>query len=117
MNTVKIYPLNNLLPVQFARLKAAQQEAAQVWNTCVELPENSRSVSLVWKSGFELHVSLEIAQAEDAPGDVHATVDLGEIHLAAVTTNTEKAMIVTGRGIRSLKRQRSQQLGKMAKKQ
>src|ERR1700730_11467487 len=38
-------------------------------------------------------------------------------HLAAVTTTTGKAMMVTGRGIRSLKRQRHQQLGKIAKKQ
>src|SRR6266700_4920051 len=38
-------------------------------------------------------------------------------HLAAVTTNTGTALIVTGRGIRSLKRQRSKQLGQIAKKQ
>ena len=81
------------------------------------LPENSRSVTLVWNNGFELHVRVEVQETQDAPGDTHATVDLGEIHLAAVTTNTGKALIVTGRGIRSLKRQRQQQLGKIAKKQ
>ncbi len=52
-----------------------------------------------------------------SPGEKQATVDLGEIHLAAVTTNTEQALIVTGRGIRSLKRQRNKQLGQLAKKQ
>ncbi len=83
----------------------------------IELPETSRSVTLVWNNGFELHVCIEVKQEEQAPGEVHATVDLGEIHLAAVTTNTGKAMIVTGRGIRSLKRQRNQQLNKIAKKQ
>jgi putative transposase len=83
----------------------------------LDLPETSRSCTLVWKNGFELHVCMEIPQAENAPGTAHATVDLGEIHLAAVTTNTGKALIVTGRGIRSLKRQRNQQLGKIAKKQ
>jgi putative transposase len=83
----------------------------------IALPETSKSVTLVWNHGFELHVCLEIPQAEQAPGAVHATVDLGEIHLAAVSTNTGKAMIVSGRGIRSLKRQRNQQLGKLAKKQ
>ncbi|WP_201374943.1 RNA-guided endonuclease TnpB family protein [Ktedonobacter robiniae] len=60
---------------------------------------------------------IEIPQAKEAPGEYQATVDLGEIHLAAVTTNTGQAMIVTGRGIRSLKRQRQQQIGKVAKKQ
>src|SRR5216684_9010154 len=38
-------------------------------------------------------------------------------YLAAVTTNTNKAMIVTGRGIRSLKRQRTMHLRKITKKQ
>jgi putative transposase len=83
----------------------------------VELPENSGACTLVWNNGFELHVCVGTPQAKDAPGENQATVDLGEIHLAAVTTNTGQALIVTGRGIRSLKRQRSQRLGKIAKKQ
>ncbi len=81
------------------------------------LPEEAGACTLVWNYGFELHVCMEAPQAEDTPGDVQATVDLGEIHLAAVTTSTSRALIVTGRGIRSLKRQRNQQLGKIAKKQ
>src|SRR5437588_9695034 len=68
----------------------------------IELPEKSGACSLVWNNGFELHVCVEQPREEQAPGAVHATVDLGEIHLAAVSTNTGKAMIITGRGIRSL---------------
>ena len=68
----------------------------------LELPENSGACTLVWNNGFELHVCVEVPQAETTPGGNHATVDLGEIHLAAVTTNTGRALIVTGRGIRSL---------------
>ncbi|WP_201393108.1 transposase [Ktedonobacter sp. SOSP1-85] len=83
----------------------------------IDLPENSGACSLVWNNGFELHVCVEIQQAKEAPGTVQATVDLGEIHLAAVTTSTGQALIVTGRGIRSLKHLRSKQLGKIAKKQ
>jgi len=83
----------------------------------LNLPENSGSCTLVWNNGFELHVCVEIPQAENPPGDAHATVDLGQIHLAAVTTNTGKAMIVTGRGIRSLKRQRTMQNRSITKKQ
>jgi len=83
----------------------------------IDLPENSGACSLVWNNGFELHVCVEMQEAEEAPGVVHATIDLGEIHLAAVSTNTGEALIVTGRGIRTLKRQRSKQLGKLAKKQ
>lgn len=83
----------------------------------LNLPENSGACSLVWNNGFEVHVVIEIPQAEQASGEAQATVDLGEIHLAAVTTHTGAAMIVTGRGIRSLKHLRSKQLGKIAKKQ
>jgi putative transposase len=83
----------------------------------VALPEKSKSITLVWNNGFELHVCVEVQQEESIPGNVHATVDPGEIHLAAVTTNTGQALIVTGRGIRSLKRQRNQHLGKITKKQ
>ncbi len=82
----------------------------------LHLPENSGACTLVWNNGFELHVCVEIPQAETAPGNAHATVDLGEIHLAAISTNTGAALVVSGRGIRSLKRQRNQQLGKLAKK-
>ncbi len=83
----------------------------------IDLPDTCGSCTLVWNRGFELHVCVEVPQAEESPGEAQATVDLGEIHLAAVTTNTGAALIVTGRGIRSLKRQRHQQLGTIAKKQ
>jgi putative transposase len=83
----------------------------------LDLPENAGACTLVWNRGFELHVCVEAQEAEQAPGTVQATVDLGEIHLAALTTTTGAALIVTGRGIRSLKRQRSKQLGQLAKKQ
>ncbi len=39
------------------------------------LPEHSGACILVWNHGFELHVCVEVPQREQAPGDVHATVD------------------------------------------
>lgn len=218
MNTVRIYRLTHLSPTLFGRLKAAQMEAAQVWNSCrelhlqarqshstwpgrndlqqatkgrfalhsqsvqmiahafvatidatrqlrathpkmrmkypwktkrfypvhwpaqavsvergrvvlpmgrgrasivlpLDLPEHSGACTLVWNRGFELHVCIEVSQAEHAPGTNQATVDLGEIHLAAVTTNTGAALVVSGRGIRSLKRQRHMRHRQLAKKQ
>ncbi len=218
MHTVRIYRLDHLSPMLFQRLKAAQMEAAQVWNSCCELhkqaraihsmwpgrdelqqatkgrfalhsqsiqmivhaflatigatrtlratypkmrmkypwktkrfhpvywpaqavsveqgrvvlpmgrgraslvfhldlPKNSGACTLVWNNGFELHVCIEVPQAKHAPGKNQATVDLGEIHLAAVTTNTGKAVVISGRGIRSLKRQRNMRHRRIAKKQ
>jgi putative transposase len=81
------------------------------------LPEEAGACTLVWNRGFELHVCIEEKQAQEAPGKNQATVDLGEIHLAAVTTNTEQALIVTGREIRSLKRQSNKQIRQIVKKQ
>jgi putative transposase len=70
----------------------------------------------VWKDGYELHVSVPSTPAEEGPGQAQATVDLGEIHLAAVTTNTGAALVVSGRGIRALKRRHHKALGQLAKK-
>src|SRR5712692_6496550 len=218
MYTVRIYRLDHLSPTLFQRLKAAQMEAAQVWNYCCELhrearqtgrrwpgqndlqqatkgrfalhsqsvqmvahaflanieatrklrtthpkmgmkypwktkrfypvhwpaqavskergrvvlpmgrgrasivlpldlPEHSGACTLVWNRGFELHVCIEVPQATHAPGTNKATVDLGEIHLAAITTTTGAALVVSGRGIRSLKRQRNMRHRQLAKKQ
>jgi putative transposase len=83
----------------------------------LDLPENSGACTLVWNNGFELHVCIEVPKAERAPGTNRATVDLGEIHLAAVTTTTGAALVVSGRGIRSLKRQRNMRHRQLAKKQ
>lgn len=83
----------------------------------LDLPVESGASTLVWNRGFELHVCIEAPQAEHAPGTNPATADLGEIHLAAVTTDTGAALVVSGRGIRSLKRQRHMRHRQLAKKQ
>lgn len=83
----------------------------------LDLPGNAGACTLVWNRGFELHVCIEIPQAAQAPGKNRAAVDLGEIHLAAVTTNTGAAIVVSGRGVRSLKRQRNMRHRQLAKKQ
>jgi putative transposase len=46
----------------------------------LDLPEQSGACTLVWNRGFELHVCIEVPQAQEVPGTVQATVDLGEIH-------------------------------------
>ena len=57
-----------------------------------DLPEQIGAVSLVWRGGYELHLVVPAAQEADvatpASPAVQATVDLGEIHQAAVTTST-----------------------------
>lgn len=71
--------------------------------------------SLVWNRGFELHIKQEAIVEDKKNTVVKATIDLGEIHHSAVTTNTAQGVIVTGRSIRSLKRQRNVVLGKLSR--
>ena len=82
----------------------------------LDLPDGAGACKVVWRDGFELHVCIEESVTEDAPGFVRACVDLGEIHQAAVVTNNGQALIVSGRGIRSLKRQRHKALGQISRK-
>jgi putative transposase len=74
------------------------------------------SVKLVWNEGVEVHIVRTDVAQQPAAGTNRATVDLGEIHQAAVTTNTGKALVVSGRGIRSHKRLLNMQMGEIAAK-
>ncbi len=86
-----------------------------------DLPPEIGAVSLVWHGGYELHIVVPAAPEAQAPlppcSAVQAAVDLGEIHQAAVTTSTGLGLIVTGRGMRSLKRQHHKLLGLLARLQ
>jgi putative transposase len=79
-----------------------------------------RACTIVWNG---LHNELHVGVAEDTERMSlleatarHATVDLGQIHQAAVATNEGDGLIVSGRGIRSFKRLHSKQLGEIASK-
>src|SRR6266567_2665940 len=48
MHTVRIYRLDHLSPTLFQRLKAAQMEAAAVWNACSELHKAARTMQSRW---------------------------------------------------------------------
>jgi putative transposase len=82
----------------------------------VNLPEKAGSCKVVWRNGYELHVSIPVAPAGDPPGTARAAVDLGQIHQAAVTTSTGEALIVSGRGSRAAKRWLNKALAEIARK-
>lgn len=75
------------------------------------------AVSLIWNRGFEIHIKVEVELENQKNTANKATIDLGEIHHSAVTTNTGEGLIVSGRGIRSLKRQRNVALAKLSRRQ
>jgi putative transposase len=73
---------------------------------------------LVWnRMDYELHVSMPAKAKEPVAGDVHATIDLGQIHQCAVTTSSGQGLIVSGRGIRAEKQRASKMHGSIAAKQ
>jgi putative transposase len=86
-----------------------------------DLPDQIGAVSLVWHGGYELHLVVPTAPlaAPVAPSSqpVQASVDLGEIHQAAVTTSTGQGLIVSGRGMRSVKRHYNMTLGRLSRLQ
>jgi putative transposase len=75
------------------------------------------ATSLVWNRGFELHIKQEVVAEKNKTTGVKAAIDLGEIHHSALCTNTGQGLIVSGRGIRSLKRQKNMALAKLSRKQ
>ena len=48
MKTIRVYRLEGLARSQFNRLKAAQMEAAQVWNSCMQLHKQARLTHAKW---------------------------------------------------------------------
>ena len=78
----------------------------------VDLPDGGIPCRIVWKDGYELHVCEDAVAEQSEKTDVVATIDLGEIHQIACVTSEGKGLIVTGRGIRSIKHQNNKILAK-----
>lgn len=78
--------------------------------------EQIGAVLLVWNDGFELHIKQPVEAEPAVVSARHAAIDLGEIHLGAVTTNTGAGLVVSGRGIRAVKRYRQKSTGKIQRR-
>jgi putative transposase len=73
---------------------------------------------IIWNSGYEWHITIEKPNKckSDIVQEKPAAIDLGQIHLGAVVTETGESVIVSGREIRSLKRQQNMVIAKMQKR-
>jgi putative transposase len=77
--------------------------------------ESPCAARLIWNGAhYELHVTQQVPVPTQPPGTNRACIDLGQIHQCAIVTDTGSALIVSGRGIRSLKRLTSKTHGKLA---
>jgi putative transposase len=54
MKTMRVYRLESLSRSQLIRLKTSQQEAAQVWNCCMEMHKQARLEHAKWPGRNEL---------------------------------------------------------------
>ena len=85
------------------------------------LPMNTEDIeagacTLVWNNGYELHLVYEQEDAPKVESEIQATVDLGQIHLAAVMTSNGKSLVVSGREIRAQKRQINKAITRTSKR-
>ncbi|MEM7175526.1 MAG: transposase, partial [Chlamydiota bacterium] len=72
--------------------------------------------TLVWNNGYELHLVYEQEDAPKVESKIQATVDLGQIHLAAVMTRNGKSLVISGKEIRAQKRQINKAIAKTSKR-
>ena len=85
-------------------------------NFRVDLPDGGYPCRIVWHDGYELHVCQEAeVKAQVTPSNIVATIDLGEIHQIACVASNGNAILVSGRGIRTVKHQNSKMLAKTDK--
>ena len=86
-----------------------------------DLPEQIGAVSLVWNGGYELHIVVSVSPpaptVDTSSQPVRAAADLGEIHQTAITTTTGKGLLVSGRGIRTIKQGYNKTLGRLSRLQ
>jgi putative transposase len=84
----------------------------------IALPEEFQGVKicqaeLLWQDGtYYLSLCVEAPSEEPIDGDGVAAIDQGEIHAIAITDG-EEALIISGREVRSMKRQRNKRLGQI----
>ena len=72
--------------------------------------------TLVWNNGYELHLVYEQEDVPKLESEIKATVDLGQIHLAAVMTSNGQSLVVSGREIRAQKRQINKAITRTSKR-
>ena len=72
--------------------------------------------TLVWNNGYELHLVYEQEDIPKIESEIKATVDLGQIHLAAVMTSNGESLVVSGREIRAQKRQINKAIRRTSKR-
>jgi putative transposase len=78
------------------------------------IPQNIVEIEVVWKGKLMLAIKYkEEAEYLQIQGDNTAAIDYGEIHSITSIDNSGNAIIITGRKLRSIKRLRNKEQGKI----
>ena len=73
-------------------------------------------VELIWRNGYWLSITLDIEGKQQILGFNTAAVDMGEIHAMTITDGNE-AIVISGRQLRSVKRNRNRRVGQLQRLQ
>ncbi len=74
------------------------------------------TVELIWRNGYWLSITLEVEGKQQVLGFNTAAIDMGEIH-AITITDGEEATVISGRELRSVKRQRNKRVAQISRLQ
>lgn len=80
------------------------------------LPQNIVEIELLYRRGLKLAIKYKEPDLIQSVGENVASIDLGEIHSITSIDNNGNAIIITGRKLRSIKRLRDKELGKLRSK-
>ena len=81
---------------------------------CKTIPKYIVEIELMYKNGLYLAIKYKEPKVNDnIQSNNMAAIDLGEIHSIASIDNNGNAIIITGRKLRSIKRYRDKEMGKL----
>lgn len=90
--------------------------AGERFDTGLPFPDDVHTVELMWHAGrYVLGVTAEYPDALPVATGKIAGIDIGELHPAAICTEDGKGLIVSGREVRSVKRRRNKEQGKLSR--
>ena len=90
--------------------------AGERFDTGLGFPDGVHTCELLWRAGrYFLSVIAEYPETAPVANGQIAGVDIGEIHPVALCTEDGSGLIVSGREVRSVKRHRNKELGKLSR--
>ena len=102
---------------QYVRLSNGKSRQGIIFKLPAYLTScHPRTVELIWRNGYWLSITLDFDGKQQVLGFSTAAIDMGEIHAITITDGKESA-VISGRELRSVKRNRNRRVGHLSRKQ